>query len=52
MIFDEVIIGFGCFGMFFVVDYFGVILDLVIMVKGLILGVVFMGVVFCMFDIY
>lgn len=43
LVFDEVIIGFGWVGMFFVVQCFGVILDLLIFVKVVSNGVVLLG---------
>lgn len=45
LVVDEVIGGFGCIGEWFVYQYFGFELDLIMMVKGFMLGYVLMGVV-------
>lgn len=37
MIVDEVVIGFGCFGFMFGSMYYGMMLDIIMIVKGLIL---------------
>lgn len=40
---DEVMVGFGCVGEWFVVDVFGVVFDLIIFVKGVNFGYVLFG---------
>lgn len=45
LIVDEVMSGFGCIGKWFVIEYYNVVLDIIIMVKGLMCGYVLFGVV-------
>lgn len=58
LIFDEVMVGFGCIGSWFVFEQDGVVLDLVIFVKGVNVGYVLVGgvliseLIVCYFDDY
>lgn len=51
LIFDEIVIGFGCIGVLFVVDYVGVSLDIMCVGKVFIGGYFSLVVILCIVDV-